>query len=100
MCRAWPETPKTFFSRHISNYMNRPVCSVVPEKRFFQKQARNLKFRILGEEELYYPCSENKGAKRTILTLNILTFSPYIKFLNTLRLFHGSHGLNISMNIW
>ena len=30
---------------------NRPV----------QKQARNLKFRILEEEKLYYPCSENKG---------------------------------------
>ena len=24
--------------------------------------ARGLKFRILEEEELYYPCSENKGA--------------------------------------
>ena len=27
-----------------------------------QKQARSLKFRIYEEEELYYPCSENKGA--------------------------------------
>ena len=27
-----------------------------------QKQARSLKFRILGEEGLYYPCSENKDA--------------------------------------
>ena len=27
-----------------------------------QKQARSLKFRIKVEEELYYPCSENKGA--------------------------------------
>ena len=26
-----------------------------------QKQARSLKFRI-KEEEVYYPCSENKGA--------------------------------------
>ena len=33
---------------------NRPVQS--------QKQARNLKFWILEEERLYYPCSENKGA--------------------------------------
>ena len=27
-----------------------------------QKQAKSLKFRIQEEEELYYPCSENKGA--------------------------------------
>ena len=27
-----------------------------------QKQARSLKFGILEEEELYSPCSENKGA--------------------------------------
>ena len=27
-----------------------------------QKQARSLKFRIYEEEEVYYPCSENKGA--------------------------------------
>ena len=27
-----------------------------------QKRARSLKFRILVEEELYYPSSENKGA--------------------------------------
>ena len=33
---------------------NRPVPA--------QKQARSLKFRILEEEEVYYPCSENKGA--------------------------------------
>ena len=26
------------------------------------KMARGLKFRIQGVEELYYPCSENKGA--------------------------------------
>ena len=26
------------------------------------KMARGLKFRILGLEGLYYPCSENKGA--------------------------------------
>ena len=26
-----------------------------------QKQARSLKFRIEEEEEVYYPCSENKG---------------------------------------
>ena len=27
-----------------------------------QKRARSLKFRILVEEEFYYPSSENKGA--------------------------------------
>ena len=27
-----------------------------------QKQARSLKLQIYGEEEVYYPCSENKGA--------------------------------------
>ena len=27
-----------------------------------QKQARSLKFRIQVEEEMYYPCSKNKGA--------------------------------------
>ena len=27
-----------------------------------QKRARSLKFRILEGEEVYYPCSENKGA--------------------------------------
>ena len=27
-----------------------------------QKKARSLKFWIKVEEELYYPCSENKGA--------------------------------------
>ena len=35
---------------------NRPVHS--------QKKARLLKFWIYVEEELYYPCSENKGADR------------------------------------
>ena len=34
--------------------INRPVQS--------QKRARSLKFQIKQEEELYYPCSENKGA--------------------------------------
>ena len=33
---------------------NRPVQA--------QKRARSLKFRIKVEEEVYYPCSENKGA--------------------------------------
>ena len=27
-----------------------------------QKQARSLKFQFLEEEEVYYPCSENKDA--------------------------------------
>ena len=27
-----------------------------------QKQARSFKFRVKEEEEVYYPCSENKGA--------------------------------------
>ena len=35
---------------------NRPVQA--------QKRARSLKFRILVEEELYFPSSENKGADR------------------------------------
>ena len=26
-----------------------------------QKQARSLKFQISEEEEVYYPCSENRG---------------------------------------
>ena len=26
------------------------------------QQARSLKFRIYEEEEVYYPCSDNKGA--------------------------------------
>ena len=30
-----------------------------------QKRARSLKFRILVEEELYYPSSENKGADQS-----------------------------------
>ena len=38
----------------INNNQVRPVQS--------QKRARSLKFRIKEEEELYYPCSENKGA--------------------------------------
>ena len=33
---------------------NRPVQA--------QKQARSLKFRVLEEDEVYYSCSENKGA--------------------------------------
>ena len=33
---------------------NRPVQA--------QERARSLKFRIKVDEELYYPCSENKGA--------------------------------------
>ena len=37
-----------------SSDTNRPVLS--------QKMARCLKFWILKEEELYYTCSENKGA--------------------------------------
>ena len=37
---------------------NRPVQS--------QKQARSLKFRILEEENLYYLCSENKGADQLL----------------------------------
>ena len=31
-----------------------------------QKQARSLKFRILEEEEVYYLCSENKGADQLL----------------------------------
>ena len=38
----------------IRSDTNRPVQS--------QKQARSLKFLTEEEEELYYPCRENKGA--------------------------------------
>ena len=31
-----------------------------------QKKDRNLKFRIKEEEEVHYPCSENKGADQLL----------------------------------
>ena len=44
--------------------MRKPVFGVSDTNRAVQpyKMARGLKFRILQEEGLYYPCSENKGA--------------------------------------
>ena len=44
--------PTFWFSTR--SYINRAVQP--------QKMARGLKFRIEEVEELYYPCSENKGA--------------------------------------
>ena len=47
--------------------MRKPT-SLVPTRSYInqavqsQKQARSLKFRMYEEEELYYLCSENKGA--------------------------------------
>ena len=43
---------------------NRPVQS--------QKMARGLKFRIYEEEELYYPCKENKGAEPLAVTAKLI----------------------------
>ena len=41
-----------------------------------QKQARSLKFRILEEEEWYYPCSENKGSDQLRFRIcRLLVFS-------------------------
>ena len=45
---------KPVFGVYDRSDTNRPVQS--------QKQVRSLKFQILEEEKLYYPCSENKGA--------------------------------------
>ena len=45
---------------------NRPVQA--------QKRARSLKFRILVEEELYYPSSENKGAAPLFSPMQIVGF--------------------------
>ena len=51
MCRLMRK-PKMWFQNRSDT--NQAVQS--------QKQARSLKFRIKEEEEVYYPCSENKGA--------------------------------------
>ena len=40
-------------------FLNRPDTNQAAQS---QEQARSLKFRIYEEEEVYYPCSENKGA--------------------------------------
>ena len=45
--------------------MSLPNRSNINQAVQSQKQARSLKFRILEEEELYYPCCENKGADQT-----------------------------------
>ena len=39
-----------------------PTWSDTNQAVQLQKMARGYKFRIQEEEELYYPCSENKGA--------------------------------------
>ena len=49
---------KLVFEVPTRSNINRPV--------HLQKMARNLKFRILGGEELYYPCSENKYADQLL----------------------------------
>ena len=45
-------------TNNLGSDTNRAVWAVQS-----QKQARSLKFWIYGEEELHYPCSENKGAE-------------------------------------
>ena len=42
--------------------MSFPNRSYTIQAEQSQKQAGSLKFQIQEEEELYYPCSENKGA--------------------------------------
>ena len=40
-----------------------------------QKVARGLKFWIYKVEELYYPCSENKGAELTAKLVCVFVFA-------------------------
>ena len=40
-----------------------------------QKQARSFKFRIEEEEEVYYLCSENKGADLTAKLICVFVFA-------------------------
>ena len=50
---------------YLSLVVRKPVFGIPDQVRHkvdLQKIARGLKFRISIEEELYYPCSENKGA--------------------------------------
>ena len=39
-----------------------PTTTNINRPEQLQKMARSLKFRLKEEEELFYPCSENKGA--------------------------------------
>ena len=39
-----------------------PTSSDIKRAVQSQKKVRSLKFRIYEEKELYYPCSESKGA--------------------------------------
>ena len=53
--------------RYMSHLVGKPTMwfpnrSDTNQPVQLQKQARSLKFWILKVEELYYPCSENKGA--------------------------------------
>ena len=50
-----------------------PTLSDTNQALQLQKMARYLKFRIHKVEELYYPCSENKGADlRLCFRINIM----------------------------
>ena len=62
---------KTLFSSDLASYLS--LCVRKPKFGFqtrsdtiwavqSQKKIRSLKFRIYGEKELYYLCSENKDA--------------------------------------
>ena len=62
-CAATQENRSSGFPTRLDT--DRPVQS--------QKKARSLKFLILEEEEIYYPCSENKGAGQ--LCSVIISFS-------------------------
>ena len=44
-----------------------------------QKQARSLKLWIYEEEELYYPCSENKGADQFAVTAKLICVFVFAK---------------------
>ena len=49
-----------------------PTRSATNRAVLSQKMARGLKFRIYEVEELYYPCSENKGADRCVVTVQLI----------------------------
>ena len=42
-----------------------------------QKQARSLKFQISEEEELYYPCSENKDADQLLICVFVFAYADF-----------------------
>ena len=58
-----------FYMLYLSRLVGKPTMwfsnrSDTNQAAQSQKQARSLKFRLKEEEEVYYPCSENKGAER------------------------------------